>query len=154
MTENNGLMVIDQAAMVGLPNDISIIQEKTLRANWDVKAAKPVFETEHALTQNLYANLLSATMVYACWSEQLGKPRCQGLGEQCPDHPESSSPGIVLICNDDVLGTMYIVCYGLLYRWAIGAVKKAVASDGVLETSGWKDITTQHGTFKIPQVKK
>lgn len=136
-----------------LPNDLNIILDVPSRLNWDVKAATPLFSTDFESSPQITATLLSATFCYACWTDKLGEPSCQGYGDKCPHHPATSSPGLILTMETSEFGRVVMTCYGLMYRWALGAAKSASRNGGTIETDGFKVINGKRGNFAIPGAK-
>ena len=135
---------------IELPSDVQKIAELPSRVTWDVRLAEPLFETDFEIAEELSGGLVNATVMYACWTDEIGKPSCLGWGEKCPDHPDSSSPGIMLVLQTNELGLIYMSCFGLLSKWAIGLVKQAVKSEGDFSTKGRKAIKTKFGIMHIP----
>lgn len=134
-------------------NRSKIIARTTLtRMDWDKKAGTWV--TDMGETDELTAVLVKATEVYSCWSDQIGKPTCQGFGVSCRLHPETSEMGYRLALDTEEFGNVWVDLYGLAQRIGSAACKHAEAHNGQVNFKGSKVINTQNGPFHIPRIVK
>lgn len=151
---NNEIALVGPTSVIEMPSDAGKILQLPTRITWDVRAPEPFFQDEFQQSDELTGTLLKAGFMYACWTDVIGQPACMGFGEKCPDHPETSAPGIALVLDTEQFGGVYMTCFGLLHKWAIGLVRQSEQSGGSFHAKGQKAIRTRFGTMFIPGFQK
>lgn len=138
------------AALIPYNRMLNIARATLTRMDWDKKEG--LWVTDIGETDEITGEIIKATEVYSCWSEQVGKPTCQGFGPACPNHPETSQMGYRLAIASDEFGNVWVDLYGLAQSVGSAACKFAAASGGKIHFKGSKAISTQNGTFYIPKL--
>lgn len=152
----NELAILDTSTgeIVQWSDNTEDIAKSPIRITWDVREKSPAFVGATGEEPFISGQLLSASYLYACWSDQVGQPYCMGSGKQCPDHPDTSDSGIGLVLHTYQFGAVYMQCFGLMKNWAQGLVRLATNNGSEFETSSPKSIPTKHGTMNIPGLVK
>jgi hypothetical protein len=131
-------------------NQTDIIAMLPERMTWDKKAGKFVSETIETAT--LEFKVVGAMFLWAMWSEVVGQPLDIQFGNQPPDG--NYEAGIRLMIEVEDLGYYYLDCYGMAFKFAQGAVKRAETNGGMVKTTGAKAIPTKNGVFMLPVIDK
>lgn len=119
------------------------------RIEWDKKAGG--WKCESFESSYLEGRLMAVTTLWAKWSERVGQPEDMQVGVK----PEGSGydMGLRLIFEcDDFL--YYWDCFGITFKSAQSAVRRAQKQGGFFSFSGQKQISTRFGPFVIPTLEK
>lgn len=96
--------------------------------------------------------LIAAVTIWAIWSEQVGNPLCLDIGRPCS--PQAHEMGLRVIFQDD-LGDNYMWdAFGVTFKSASGAVRRAKNRNGLFLFDGRKQIGTRFGQFYVPTLEK
>lgn len=95
--------------------------------------------------------LVAATTLWAQWSERVGQPNDMQVGVR-PDGPGYDMGLRLIIEIEDFL--YYWDAFGVTFKCAQSAVRRAHSQGGYFSFDGQKTITTRFGPFTIPTLSK
>lgn len=125
------------------------------RIAWKPREGLFVNEFEEELPLPLIIKTVGAVMIYSCWSDTIGSPHCQAVGQCCGER-QGCSEGIRIgfFLIDSATGQIGDACYTDFYGLAKKAgqriVKLSMAHGPILHVSRVQTIGTKNGQFKIP----
>jgi hypothetical protein len=126
-----------------------IAQEAPLRIDWDKKAG--IWRTDLGETEDLLAFSFVARRIYACWTDNIGQPICLGMGDKCPDHPDTSDKGYLVGMDTQQFGLVIGQFFGLAQR-VMSASAKLYIRQGIVRYVGSREIVTRFGKFQLPVI--
>lgn len=118
------------------------------RLDFDKKSGVWMAESLSVGMTSIEAKLVAATTGWAIWSNRVGKPESLTFGPK-PDDGRDYKMGIRLVLEiEDNL--FYWDAFGLTFKAAHSAIRRAQKFDGWFVFDGFKTIETDNGPFRVP----
>lgn len=96
--------------------------------------------------------LVAATTIWARWTDRVGQPECIDVGKACSNLPHEM--GLRIIFDDGVMGLFYWDAFGISFKAAQGAVRRAKVTGGHFKFDGRKQINTKFGSLYVPTLER
>lgn len=150
LTVPGGSVNTDLSVWTGGDDLSALIAYLPERLTWDKSAG--VWSSETMGEGSRWTGkLIAATTVWAKWSAQVGRPEDIQLGAR-PSEPGYEMGIRLIIESEDFL--YYWDAFGVTFKSAQSAVRRALTSGGFFEFQGYKEISTNFGNLKIPTLTK